>query len=270
MRGIAGSWLLSGEASTPPLAAGAIALDDDGRVIAVGALEALRPQFSGLVFEQLPAVLTPGLINAHTHLELSALRGQVAGGRGFVPWVDNLMRERAKHPPELDGEAIERAISELLGFGVMAIGEVCNRLETAALLAPLPIVASLFHEVFGMRKDVGEVTLGLARRERAAQSDWPAHLRYALAPHTPYTLHPDVLQLIVADARANGARTSLHLAEHAAERAFLLTGQGAFADWVRGRGSSELDWSAPELDPIRYADRLGVLGPDVIAVHLTD
>src|ERR1700753_3588982 len=125
MRGIAGSWLLSGDPSAPPLAAGAIVLDDDARVLALGPLETLRAKFTGLTFEQLPAVLTPGLINAHTHLELSALRGQVAGGRGWRAWVDALMKQRATHPPELDGEAIESAISELLGFGVMAIGEVC-------------------------------------------------------------------------------------------------------------------------------------------------
>jgi cytosine/adenosine deaminase-related metal-dependent hydrolase len=270
MRGISGSWLLTGDADTPPIAAGGVVLEDDGRVLAVGAAAELAAAYPGVAFERVPAVLTPGLVNAHTHLELCALRGQVAGGRGFVPWVDGLVRMRAQNPPELDAEAIEQGISELLSCGVVAIGEVCNRLETATLLASLPIVACVFHEIFGMRKDTAEVMLGHARAEREARPAWPAQLRYALAPHTPYTMHPEVLQSIVAEASANGKRTSLHLAEHAAERAFLETGQGVFADWLRTRGTTELDWQVPYCDPISYAERLQILGPELIAVHLTD
>jgi aminodeoxyfutalosine deaminase len=270
MRAISGSWLVVGDATTPPIAAGAVVLDDDARVVAVGDASSLRGRFPSLHFEHHKAVLMPGLVNAHTHLELSALRGAVAGGRGFVPWVDTLMRERGRLKPEEDSEAIEAAISELLAAGVVAVGEVTNRLTSVAALAAVPIVACVFHEVFGMRKDTGEVTLAMAEQERAAYQDFPAHFHYALAPHTPYTLHPDVLQAIVARARERGVRTSLHLAEHAAERAFLETGGGQFEAWLRTRASSALDWSAPACDAISYADRLGLLGPQLIAVHLTD
>jgi cytosine/adenosine deaminase-related metal-dependent hydrolase len=165
---------------------------------------------------------------------------------------------------------MDHAVSELLGFGVVAVGDVCNRLSSVPALAAVPIVACIFHEVFGMRKDSGEAMLGMASQEREGYADFPAHVRYALAPHTPYTLHPEVLRALVARAAQSGVRTSLHLAEHAAERTFLATGQGPFADWVKSRGASELDWEIPGLDPIRYADKLGILGPQLIAVHLTD
>jgi cytosine/adenosine deaminase-related metal-dependent hydrolase len=128
----------------------------------------------------------------------------------------------------------------------------------------------VFHEVFGMRSETAEVMQGLAERERAAHSGFPAHIRYALAPHTPYTLHPSILQGLVRRAADSGMRTSLHLAEHAAERAYLASGEGPFADWVKSRGSSEIDWKIPGLDPVRYADSLGLLGPHLIAVHLAD
>jgi cytosine/adenosine deaminase-related metal-dependent hydrolase len=129
---------------------------------------------------------------------------------------------------------------------------------------------SIFHEVFGMRSETAKVMQGLAEQERAARSNFPAHMRYALAPHTPHTLHPATLQALVQRAADSGVRTSLHLAEHAAERAFLATGGGPFADWVKSRGSSDIDWPIPALDPIRYADQLGLLGPHLIAVHLAD
>lgn len=270
MRAITGSWLITGEPTLPPLAAGSVLLDELGRVLELGPEAELRARHPGLMFERHAAVLTPGLVNAHTHLELSALRGQIAGGRGFVPWVDSLVSTRAKQQPELDAEAVDQAVSELLAAGVVAVGEVCNRLSSVPALAAVPIVACIFHEIFGMRKDSGEAMLGMAEQERAAFANFPEHVRYALAPHTPYTMHPDVLQRIVHAAAESGRRTSLHLAEHPAERTFLQTGQGPFAEWVKSRGSSALDWQAPGCDPIRYADQLGILGPNLLAVHLTD
>jgi len=79
-----------------------------------------------------------------------------------------------------------------------------------------------------------------------------------------------VLQAIVARAKQRGIRTSLHLAEHAAERTFLQSGGGPFQAWLNTRATSEVDWAAPACDAISYAERLGLLGPQLIAVHLTD
>jgi aminodeoxyfutalosine deaminase len=269
-QGILGSWLLTGDAGDAPIPAGGVVLDENGCVLDVGPESALRDRHASLRFEKRAAVLTPGLINAHTHLELSALRGRVPGGRGFAPWVDTLVTLRAQTKPELDSEAIDLAVSELLAHGVMAIGEVCNQLHACDVLSSVSLCVSIFHEVFGMRSETAKVMQGLAEQERAARSNFPAHMRYALAPHTPHTLHPATLQALVQRAADSGVRTSLHLAEHAAERAFLATGGGPFADWVKSRGSSDIDWPIPALDPIRYADQLGLLGPHLIAVHLAD
>jgi aminodeoxyfutalosine deaminase len=267
---IVGSWLLTGDADDAPIRGGGVVLDDRACVVDVGPESELRARHGSLRFDKHAAVLMPGLINAHTHLELSALRGRVPGGRGFAPWVDSFVQLRATAKPELDSEAIDAAVSELLGYGVVAVAEVCNQLWSSDALGSVPICASIFHEVFGMRSETAEVMQGLAEQERAGRSSFPAHLRYALAPHTPYTLPPAALQRLVRLAADSGKRVSLHLAEHAAERAFLASGQGPFADWAAARGMSELDWQVPGLDAVRYADKLGLLGPQLIAVHLTD
>ena len=270
VRGIAGSWLISGEPSTPPVKAGALVLDDDERVQALGTSDELHARFPDVTFESVRAVLLPGIINAHTHLELSALRGMIPGGRGFVPWVDTLMRERAQRPPEQDHEAIERAISELLAAGVVGVGEVCNRLETVPLLAAVSIVPCIFHEVFGRAPDAARAAVERADAERRALAHFPDHARYALAPHTPYTLHPTVLKEIVSRAAASGKRTSLHLAEHAAERTFLETGAGPFAVWAASRHTPPDVFPAPGCGSVQHVDRLGSLGPNTLCVHLTD
>jgi cytosine/adenosine deaminase-related metal-dependent hydrolase len=121
-----------------------------------------------------------------------------------------------------------------------------------------------------MRRDAGQAMLGIAQQERAAAEPWPANLSYAPAPHTPFTLHPDTLRELVARVRASGERTSLHLCEHAAERAYLQDHGGPFAAFVAERDSSPLDWEPPGEDPVRYAQRLGLLAEDVLCVHLAD
>ena len=122
--GILGSWLLTGDPNDAPILGGGVVLDEHGCVLDVGPEAALRDRHASLTFDKQAAVLTPGLINAHTHLELSALRGRVPGGRGFAPWVDTLVSLRAQTKPELDSEAIDLAVSELLQHGVVPLK--CN------------------------------------------------------------------------------------------------------------------------------------------------
>lgn len=269
-RGIAASFLCHGDGETPPLRDGAVVLDGEDRIAALGERATLERKYASVAFERHDAVVMPGLVNAHTHLELSALRGQVPGGRGFVPWVDALVTARARVQPEIDAEAIDAAVSELLAFGVVAVGEVTNHFAAVDSLGAAPLLGRVFHEVFGVRRDTGAAMLAMARQERAARASWPRNLAYALAPHTPYTLHPDVIRDILAEVRRSGGRTSLHLAEHAAERAFLMTGQGPFSEWLRVRAATPVDWSPPGTNSIAHSEALGALAPDVIAVHLTD
>ncbi len=247
---------------------GAVVFDGAGRVVSVGTLEALRAVHPDVTFTREPGLLMPGLVNAHVHLELSALRGQTQSGGGFGPWVSSMMQKRAALRPEDDLEAIDAAVSELLRVGTVAIGEVTNSLASVDALRSAPLLGRVFHEVFGMGRESASAMREQAKRARAAIADWPAHLSYALAPHTVYSLHPEAVREVVDEALASSECTSLHLSEHAAERAFLLDKTGPFAAFLAARGIPAGDWDAPGVSPVEYAARLGVLRSGVIAVHL--
>jgi cytosine/adenosine deaminase-related metal-dependent hydrolase len=270
MRGITGSWLVIGDGSTPPLEGGALVLDGEERIVAVGAERELRAQHADARWEQHDAVLTPGLINAHTHLELSALRGKVPGGKGFVPWVEAMITTRNQLAAEQDFEAIDAAVSELLRVGTAAVGEVGSTLAPLESLASAPILGRIFHEVYGMG-EAGTQRLREADslRERLG-SRWPRNLAYAPAPHTLYTLHPELVATLLARARSAGPLTTLHLAEHPAERKFLLDRGGPFARFVESKGGDLTEFTPPATDPVRYARQLGALASDVLLVHLAD
>ena len=135
-----------------PVADGAVIVDPAGVIVDVGAAAAVLPRHAGAVVERVRGVILPGLVSAHTHLELSALRGQVPGGAGFVPWVEHLIGVRNEVQPEGDAAAVERAVEELDACGTVAVGEVTNSLAAVAPLARRGFVGCVFHEVFGVER----------------------------------------------------------------------------------------------------------------------
>ena len=259
-----------------PVRDGALVLDGDARVVEVGPAVDVVPRHAGATVERVRGVVFPGLVNAHTHLELSALRGQVPGGHGFVAWVERLIGARTELLDEDTEAAIAAGVDALLAAGTVAVGEVTNGLGAVGALARAGLQGCVFHEVFGLDRDaVLRRLAGLADDVRARAALWgtdggalPGGLAYAPAPHTLYTTHPDAVRAILASARERGARTSLHLAEHASERSAIERGEGPVVPWLRERARVTRAWPcAPLFD---HAQDLGALSPDVLLVHLAD
>ena len=271
MRAIHADAIVTGDAEV--LRDAAVVVDRAGVVVDLGPAAEVLSRHAGLTRERVRGVLLPGLVNAHTHLELSALRGQVPGGAGFVPWVEQLIGMRAESRPEDDDAAVEQAVAELDAFGTVAVGEVSNSLSAVRPLARRGFVGRVFHEVFGIERGPLEQRVAdLPRVIEERVGAWPtADLEYTPTPHTLYTTHASVVRRLAREARERGSRISLHLAEHAAERRFLEHGDGPIPGWYESRLKLRrdlLEW--PGKSPVALADDLGALGPHVIGVHLTD
>ncbi|HXX68640.1 MAG TPA: amidohydrolase family protein [Polyangiaceae bacterium] len=252
---------------------GAVVVDPLGVVQDVGPAEDVLPRSVGASVERIRGVVLPGLVNAHTHLELSALRGQVPGGAGFVSWVEQLIGARLEAHPEADAAAIDRAVDELDAFGTVAVGEVTNSLAAVRSLARRGFVGCIFHEVFGVDRRSVERRIGeLARIVEEHVGDWPTRqLAYAPTPHTLYTTHESAVRRLLHEARIRRVRVSIHLAEHAHERRFLETGDGPVAAWYAQRLKlSPETFEFPGKSPIAFAQDVGALEADVLCVHLTD
>lgn len=263
-RGIEASWLWSGDAADEPIAEGA-AVVEGARIVAVGDARSLRASYPDARWERHEGVLLPGLVNARVSLELSALRGRVAGGRGYVPWLRELGEARERFTPEADAEALDAAVAELVRAGTAAIGEVTRTGAAIETLASAPLVARVFHEIAGLRRETATVIRAMAEEHQESLTV-PANVELALAPHSLVGLHPAALVALFE----GGAPIPLPLASSPAERAYLADGGGPLAAWMRERGADPADWDAPGLAPIEHARALGVLGPGLVATHLTD
>jgi len=213
--------------------------------------------------------ILPGLINAHTHLELSWMRGLVPPARAMLVWIAALMTlRREQSPPEAEQARVAaEALAEARAGGTVAFGEISNTLATARVLGESGAAGVLFHELLGFAPH------DYAARARdganAVQDAAAGRIAPGLAPHAPYSTAPELFQAIAREAAARRLPSSVHLGESPDEVEFLLTGKGTFANMLKSLAVWRDDWRAPGCDPVEYLDRLGVLTPGLIVVHAT-
>jgi cytosine/adenosine deaminase-related metal-dependent hydrolase len=215
------------------------------------------------------AAVLPGLVNAHTHLELSWLRGRIPETEDFPGWIKSVITlSREARPSDTEvARAIVEAIAEAQKFGTAALGDVSNGLATTAPLLEQGMAATIFHELIGFRsEDAERIIRDAVERLRLLPST--RTLRHTLAPHAPYSVSPALFHEIRRSlAKIPSERTSVHLGESRAEIEFLQTGSGPWRELLEAVGASDPSWVAPECGPVDYVDRMAFLDERLIVVH---
>jgi cytosine/adenosine deaminase-related metal-dependent hydrolase len=213
----------------------------------------------------------PGLVNAHTHLELSYLDRRVPPGAPFVEWIRTLMAERRRHPDPAEPEILDaarRAIRDAHASGTVLFGDISNTLVTVPLLEQAGVAARVFYELLGFTAaDAGDRVLQ-ARLRLAALGIESPDVRVSLAPHAPYSVAPALFGALRADLdAARHAVSSVHLGESAEEVEFLRHGGGAFRELLESLGVWNESWRPPGVSPVDYLADLGFLDARVLVVH---
>ena len=249
--------------SSAPVRRGVVAIAN-GRIVWTGtAHDAQTPQ--GVVRDLGPGVLMPGLVNAHCHLELSHLAGRLEDERGFVPWVEAVVGARGEATPEAVEAATAEAIRALVASGTVAVGDVSNGLGHLPMLSRSGLAAAIvFYELLSWDPSKAEAVLRFAEaRAREVAQDVPGHVQVRLAAHAPHSVSAPLLRAL---ARSGGP-AAIHLAESAAESAFLADGKGEWAGFLERRGLGQVAFTPPRQSPVAYVDGLGALHPGLVAAH---
>lgn len=252
----------------PPLADGWVDVEGE-RIVAVGGGPPRAPAGPAPPVRELDlgdAALVPGLVNAHTHLELSYLRGRVSPAPTMPAWVEELLRQRVLAGPPTVG-AVRQALVEARASGTILLGDITNTLTTVGPLAESPLFARVFYELLGLRvRDPAVSVEEAVARLRAL--GWTARVRPALAAHAPYSVAPSLFRAIAAAARAfDGGPSSVHLAESREELEFLAHGTGAWRTLLEALGAWDAAWQPPDESPVAYLDHLGWFGTPTLVVH---
>ncbi len=261
------SWILP--IAGPPVRQGWIAVEQ-GRISAAGA-SGRRALNDGAHEVDLGSVaILPGLVNAHTHLELSYLRDEVPPASQFVTWIRGVMAARRQRPdatgPEIM-DAVDRAIAESVACGTAIVADISNTLVTFEPLTRSPLAAIVFYELIRFNAPDPAAVVEQASRalEALVATD---RVRASLAAHAPYSVSPLVLRAIRrALDRDPFAPCSIHLSESVEELEFIRTGQGPWRELLEEIGSWDPAWVPPGGSPVQFLDESGFLGPRVLTVH---
>lgn len=246
----------------PPIKDGIVAVGE-GKIRAVG-----KPPILSGVKELGNVVLLPGLINAHTHLELSWLRGQVPPAAKFTDWVRTLFATRGRPDVAMSAEQIapiQQAIDEAQRSGTIAVGDISNSLNAIEPMRQAGLDGVVFHELLGFKERDG----GLIERSRDLRAAAVAKgARVSLAPHAPYSTSLELFKAIRSAVNENASPImSVHLGESPEEVEFLEKGTGPWRAMLEMIGAWRDDWTIPACDPVTYLDRSGVIDAKTLIVH---
>src|SRR5215217_6284704 len=208
--------------------------------------------------------LMPGLVNAHTHLELSYLADAVPPASRFTDWIRHVMALRRAQPDPASPvvvDAARDALSALRAAGTAAVGDISNTLVTVPLLNEQPLMAAVFFEVLRFRGREAEAVIGDAMARMRLVTPAP-HVRLWPAPHAPYSVSTPLFQALRAWLDADPlSRTSVHLAESPQEAELLRRGCGPFRDLLQDLGAWDDEWTPPGCGPVEHLTRLQFLTP---------
>lgn len=258
------SWVLP--IADPPIKDGWVAVDR-GRVVALGRAGRDHP---GARHDLGSVAILPGLVNAHTHLELSYLRDQMPPSREFVAWIRAVVAARRQRPDPSAlevMEGVEAGIAEAVRCGTALVGDISNTLVTFGPLTRSPLAAVVFYELirFNAPDPEGFVEDACRELDRFIETE---NVRTSLAAHAPYSVAPLVLRAIRRAVDLDSfAPCSVHLSESADEVEFIRNGGGAWRPFLEDVGAWDATWTPPGGSPVQFLDESGFLDGRVLAVH---
>jgi cytosine/adenosine deaminase-related metal-dependent hydrolase len=259
-------WVLP--ASTAPIENGAVAVKGQ-RIVAVGPRGEVVARFPEFRVESLgDAAILPGLINTHTHLELTVLRGYLEKEESdFFAWLRKLTVARLERmtPDDIRVSATWGAC-EAVRAGITCVGDASDSALISMLaLQDVGMRGVVYQESFGPDARLAHENFKKLQDKvhelRAIETEL---VRAGVSPHAPYTVCGPQLELIAELAKAENLPLMMHAAESEAEELFLREGCGVFAEGLARRS---IEWKAPGLSTIQYLKQVGILETQPLLAH---
>lgn len=251
----------------PLIEQGAVAIDG-ATIVAVGPQSEIFAKFPGATVADFgEAAITPGLINTHSHLELTVMRGFLeAEEDDFFAWLRKLTMARlAMTDDDLIVSAKCGAI-EAARAGITCLGDSSSfGLQSMRALGEIGLRGIVYQESFGPDPALAEEKVGLLREQLGQMVTQQMTLVSAgVSPHAPYTVSARQLEMIARLAIDEHLPLMIHAAESEAEQRFMVEGQGTFADGLKKRG---IEWRAPGISTVHYLKQHDILHTKPLLAH---
>jgi len=246
---------------------GAIVINDS-KIAAVGDRAAILRTFPAALVEDFGnAAILPGLINAHSHLELTVMRGFLEREEhDFFAWLRKLTIARLQMTDEDLFVSAACGAIEAARAGITCLGDSSSfAAQSMRALSEVGLRAIVYQESFGPDPKLADENVDKLREQLDGMQTLQTDLvRAGLSPHAPYTVSARQLEMISRLAVDETIPVMMHAAESAGEKQLMLNGIGPFADGLRARG---IDWQAPGTSTVRYLSDHGVLETKPLLAH---
>lgn len=205
------------------------------------------------------AILLPGLVNAHVHLELPPLLETIRA-MTFPEWIRNLVIAKKTLTAGQYDAAARRNIAFLIATGTTTAGEICTHGRSPRFLKESGLRCIIYREIIGMGPSAS------ARRIPFPLSSPAALIRHGISPHSPYTVSASLLQRIREASSRRKLRLAMHVAESPDETRLLRREASGLEDLYCAAGW-EPDWAPVAASSLSYLRDQHILGPNLLAVH---
>ena len=257
--------------SGQPVPGGAIAVEN-GRIVALGTRDDLCAAWGGTVTDFPGRVIMPGLVNAHTHLELTHFpawklrKGIDYSPRTYVDWIIQVIKIRRALTRDELAHSVREGIRKSLESGTTSAGEILTDRNLLPHYHDAPLGGRLYAEAIGHDPARCEQLLSeMAGHGAAVRREG---LFPGISPHAPHTLSSRFLADLAAAARHGGMPLMIHLAESKDEVDFFHDTSGKIAELLYPFTGWEAYLPPPRhTTPVAYLDSLGLFGRDTAVVH---
>lgn len=254
--------------SAAPIEDGAVAVEGQ-RIAGVGPRAEIVERFPEFKVESFgDAIILPGLVNLHTHLELTAMRGYLEKEENdFFAWLRKLTVARLElmTPDDIRVSATWGAC-EAVRAGITCVGDASDAgMMSMMALRDVGLRGVVYQESFGPDARLAEENFEkLKTKVQELRTVETEVLRAGVSPHAPYTVCGPQLEMIAEFAQAEGLPLMMHAAESAAEDKLVREGCGAFAEGLARRA---IEWKTPGVSTIQYLKQVGVLDVRPLLAH---
>src|SRR6267142_1288698 len=254
--------------ASPLIENGAVAVDNS-MISGVGTRNEIISRFPDSRIEDFDqAVILPGLVNAHTHLELTVMRGFLEKEEGdFFAWLKKLTVARLERMNVADLHVSAAwGACEAARAGITCVGDASDSgLISMRAVREVGLRGVVFQESFGPAPRLAKDNLEKLQTKVLELREVETPLvKVGVSPHAPYTVSAPQLELIAEFATIEKLPLMLHAAESAAEDQLLREGLGLFAEGLARRG---IEWRTPGTSTIQYLKQRGVLNTRPLLIH---
>lgn len=242
---------------------------EKGEIVAVGEKRALQAQYPQAQSEHFEThALFPGLINCHTHLDLTAHKNysgdpvrSLASEVHFSDWLLSTIDFKKNSSPETLRSAVEQGLEECIEAGTTSVADMGSFDGIIQTVEDKGMRAVLFPEVLSYSsaaaQNLYETAMALVEKYQETESDL---ITVGMGPYSPYTLSRNILKILAQYCRASGIPLMMHAAQSFAEMEFFYNSTGELADKL----FPNIGWGdnlppAFHKTPIEYLQEIGFL-----------